>query len=74
MTGKLFPSGRLMNTILMQPSFNSEPIPIQVSVFDAANPFCLVDSSTLPGLLHREEWSSPETLTLLRRSEEKRQF
>ncbi|KAH0363265.1 hypothetical protein KCU65_g7498, partial [Aureobasidium melanogenum] len=54
MTGKLLPSGRAMNTILMQTSFNSEPIPIRVSLVDAANPFCLVDSSTLPEFYHQE--------------------
>ncbi|KAG9562995.1 hypothetical protein KCU77_g17462, partial [Aureobasidium melanogenum] len=54
MTGKLLPSGRVMNTILMQTSFNSEPIPIQVSLVDAANPFCLVDNSTLPDFYHQK--------------------
>ncbi|CAD0093659.1 unnamed protein product [Aureobasidium mustum] len=54
MTGKLLPSGRAMNTILVQASFNSEPIPIQVSLVDAANPFCLVDSATLPNFYHKE--------------------
>jgi hypothetical protein len=56
-----------MNTILMQPSFNSEPIPIQVSVVDAANPLCLVDSATLPGFFHQEGSSSPETLDFVER-------
>ncbi|KAI4744931.1 hypothetical protein E4T50_04697 [Aureobasidium sp. EXF-12298] len=54
MTGSLLPSKRAMNTILMQTSFNSEPIPIQVSLVDAANPFCLVDGSALPDFYHQK--------------------
>ncbi|KAK5999889.1 hypothetical protein QM012_004977 [Aureobasidium pullulans] len=67
MTGKLLPSGRAMNTILMQTSFNSEPIPIQVSLVDAANPFCLVDGSTLPDFYHQEGSSSAASIDFIER-------
>jgi 2-methylaconitate cis-trans-isomerase PrpF len=65
MTGRLLPSGRAMNTILMQTSFNSEPIPIQVSLVDAANPFCLVDSSTLPDFFHQEGPSATSSIDFI---------
>ena len=65
MTGKLLPSGRAMNIILMQTSFNSEPIPIQVSLVDAANPFCLVDSSTLPDFYHQEGPSAAASIEFI---------
>ncbi|KAI5196086.1 hypothetical protein E4T38_08672 [Aureobasidium subglaciale] len=67
MTGKLLPSGRAMNTILMQTFFNSEPIPIQVSLVDAANPFCLVDGSTLPDFFHQEGPGATSTLEFIER-------
>ncbi|CAD0083811.1 unnamed protein product [Aureobasidium vineae] len=67
MTGKLLPSGRAMNTILMQTSFNSEPVPIQVSLVDAANPFCLVDSSTLPDFYHTEGSSAAVSIDFIER-------
>lgn len=65
MTGKLLPSGSAMNTILMQTSFNSEPIPIQVSLVDAANPFCLVDGSTLPEFHRKEGLGAAVTLDFI---------
>ncbi|THY29744.1 hypothetical protein D6D01_03454 [Aureobasidium pullulans] len=65
MTGKLLPSGSAMNTILMQTSFNSEPIPIQVSLVDAANPFCLVDRSTLPETYRKEGSGAAVTIDFI---------
>ena len=48
MTGKLLPSGRPMDVILVQTSLDTPPVPVRVSLVDAANPFCWVDENSLP--------------------------
>ena len=54
MTGKLLPSGRPMDVILVQTALDTPPVPVRVSLVDAANPFCWVDESTLPDFFREQ--------------------
>jgi 2-methylaconitate cis-trans-isomerase PrpF len=54
MTGKLLPSGHATNVILAQTAINAPPTPVEVSLVDAANPFCFVDATTLPAAFHEQ--------------------
>jgi 2-methylaconitate cis-trans-isomerase PrpF len=54
MTGKLLPSGRPMDVILVQTSLDTPPVPVRVSLVDAANPFCWVDESSLPDFFREQ--------------------
>lgn len=49
MTGKLFPSGKRVERLqVTDPRNGVSPFEVQVSLVDAANPFVIVDSSTMP--------------------------
>ncbi len=50
MTGKLFPTGRRQDTITVQER-NGTRFSVKATLIDAANPFVLVDASTLPSYL-----------------------
>lgn len=50
MTGKLFPTGRRNDTITVKER-NGTQFSVEATLIDAANPFILVDSSTLPAYL-----------------------
>jgi len=54
MTGKLLPSGRPLDVILVQTALDAPPVPVRVSLVDAANPFCWVDESTLPDFFREQ--------------------
>lgn len=51
MTGKLFPTGRRQDTITVQER-NGTRFSVKATLIDAANPFVLVDASTLPSYLN----------------------
>ncbi|KAH7133821.1 PrpF protein-domain-containing protein [Dactylonectria macrodidyma] len=54
MTGTLFPSGKTQQTLLIQPPSSLpdlEPFGVRVTLIDAANPFVLVDSTSISPLL-----------------------
>ncbi|KAJ4985182.1 hypothetical protein SVAN01_09318 [Stagonosporopsis vannaccii] len=51
MTGKLFPTGRRQDTITVQER-NGTRFSVRATLIDAANPFVLVDASTLPSYLN----------------------
>lgn len=48
MTGKMFPSGKRLETIAVEGVANLPPFTAEVTLVDAANPFVLVDLRTLP--------------------------
>lgn len=50
MTGKLFPTGRRTDTLTVKER-NGHCFSVKVTLIDAANPFVVVDSSTLPAYL-----------------------
>ncbi|KAK7186023.1 methylitaconate delta2-delta3-isomerase [Paraphaeosphaeria sporulosa] len=50
MTGKLFPSGRRTDTIVVQER-NGPRFSVKATLIDAANPFVVIDGSTLPPYL-----------------------
>jgi 2-methylaconitate cis-trans-isomerase PrpF len=54
MTGKLLPSGRPTDIILSQTTIETRPTPVEVSLVDAANPFCFVNGTTLPDAFHAQ--------------------
>ncbi|KAH7361328.1 PrpF protein-domain-containing protein [Pyrenochaeta sp. MPI-SDFR-AT-0127] len=47
MTGKLFPTGRRSDTIVVKER-NQSPFSVRATLIDAANPFVVVDESSLP--------------------------
>lgn len=54
MTGKLLPSGQAQETLRVQPPTtlpNLEPFDVRVSLVDAANPFVLIDTTSIPSIL-----------------------
>lgn len=65
MTGKLLPSGRPMDIILMQTNLEEPPVPVRVSLVDAANPFCWVDKASLPEFFNGLSPGAPECLTYI---------
>lgn len=66
MTGKLLPTGRATETLLL-PAHDSSlpPLAIQASLVDAANPFCLVDATTLPESFHSAGPRAASSLQLI---------
>jgi len=67
MTGKLLPSGNASDILLVQTTLTSAPLPVRVSAVDAANPFLLVDSSTLLPSYHEDGPHSQRSLALIER-------
>lgn len=65
MTGKLLPSGRPTDTILIQPALESAPIPVQVSLVDSANPFCWVNGASLPEFFHEQGPHAAESIDFM---------
>lgn len=65
MTGKLLPSGRPTDIILSQMALDTPPVPVQVSLVDAANPFCFVDATTLPDSFHEQGPGAPNSFILI---------
>ncbi|KAH8656928.1 PrpF protein-domain-containing protein [Ilyonectria robusta] len=55
MTGKLFPSGKQQQTLSVEPPSSipgMAPFGVRVTLIDAANPFVLIDSASISGLLN----------------------
>jgi 2-methylaconitate cis-trans-isomerase PrpF len=65
MTGKLLPSGRPTDIILSQTSIDTPPTPVEVSLVDAANPFCFVDGTTLPDAFHEQGPGAPGSFIII---------
>ena len=65
MTGKLLPSGHSTDIILAQTTIDTPPTPVEVSLVDAANPFCFVDATTLPNAFHEQGPGAPESFILV---------
>jgi 2-methylaconitate cis-trans-isomerase PrpF len=65
MTGKLLPSGRPTDIILSQTSIDTPPTPVEVSLVDAANPFCFIDGTTLPDLFHAQGPGARESFIVI---------
>lgn len=65
MTGKLLPSGNTTDIILSQTAINAPPTPVEVSLVDAANPFCWVDGTTLPDSFHEQGPAAPESFSII---------
>jgi len=65
MTGKLLPSGRPTDIILSQTSIDTAPTPVEVSLVDAANPFCFVNGTTLPDLFHAQGPGARESFIII---------
>jgi 2-methylaconitate cis-trans-isomerase PrpF len=65
MTGKLLPSGNPTDIILSQTSIDTPPTPVEVSLVDAANPFCFVDGTTLPDSFHEQGPGAPDSFILI---------
>lgn len=57
MTGELFPTGRRQDTITVQER-NGTRFSVKATLIDAANPFVLVDASTLPSYLNTSKKDS----------------
>ncbi|KAF9880789.1 methylitaconate delta2-delta3-isomerase [Colletotrichum karsti] len=62
MTGKLFPSGRPLDSILVEEVPELGPFIVEATLIDSANPFVLVDSQTLPLLVRSQAPDSPLAL------------
>ncbi|KUJ15898.1 DUF453-domain-containing protein [Mollisia scopiformis] len=52
MTGKLFPTGKRQEQLLVSNAPDMEPFYVQVTMCDAANPFVFVESSSMPQIWH----------------------
>ncbi|CZT23383.1 related to DUF453 domain protein [Ramularia collo-cygni] len=66
MTGKLLPTDRPLDTILIEsPLGLLEPIAISVSMIDAANPFCFVDATTLPNFFAEKGPAASESIDFI---------
>lgn len=62
MTGRLLPSGTPVDTLHIPETGAQSPYNVNVSLIDAANPFVLVDASTLPDCIRAMEPSSAHFL------------
>ncbi|GAB1206359.1 hypothetical protein APSETT445_005044 [Aspergillus pseudonomiae] len=64
-TGRLFPSGAKQEMLTMNSAHTPTPFIVRVSLVDAANPFVLVDSSTMPAAYLGSEPTSPLSLAII---------
>ncbi|KAF7195529.1 putative isomerase YraM [Pseudocercospora fuligena] len=55
MTGSLLPSGNTIDSLCIPGTIVRPTCVVQASLIDAANPFVLVDASTLPAVLHDKD-------------------
>ncbi|KAK8025315.1 PrpF protein-domain-containing protein [Apiospora arundinis] len=67
MTGKLFPTGKRSESIQVEGSKQVNghmlaPFDVRVTLIDAANPFVVVDSETLPAVVRAQPRDSPLSL------------
>ncbi|KAE8340658.1 hypothetical protein BDV24DRAFT_175145 [Aspergillus arachidicola] len=65
MTGGLLPSGAKRETLTVGSAHTPTPFIVRVSLVDAANPFVLVDASTMPAAYHDSEPTSPLSLGII---------
>ena len=64
-TGRLFPSGAKQEMLTMNSAHTPTRFIVRVSLVDAANPFVLVDSSTMPAAYLGSEPTSPLSLAII---------
>ncbi|WYZ41370.1 hypothetical protein EsH8_V_000265 [Colletotrichum jinshuiense] len=62
MTGQLFPSKRLSESITVRDLATLEPFTVEATLIDAANPFVLVDYQSLPALVRSQPPDAPLSL------------
>ena len=68
MTGKLFPTGNPQDTLVVgNPTALTEPFSVQATLIDCANPFVLVDGTTLPSNFVQGSAQWLETIEDIRR-------
>ncbi|KAF8857392.1 DUF453-domain-containing protein [Acephala macrosclerotiorum] len=67
MTGRLFPTGHRQESLLitLPPSLSIPPFTIQTTLCDAANPFILIEHSSMPPSYHELSPTSPTSLLLI---------
>ncbi|KAH7063914.1 PrpF protein [Paraphoma chrysanthemicola] len=63
MTGQLFPSGQRSQTLAVSPTLS-----VTATLIDAANPFVLVDASTLPASLAKDSQMYLQAMESIRRA------
>ena len=64
MTGKLFPTGKREDTIVVREHSGTAALEVRATLVDAGNPFVLVDASTLPIPLIKTLLLQQDTLPL----------
>ncbi|KNG86851.1 hypothetical protein ANOM_004907 [Aspergillus nomiae NRRL 13137] len=64
-TGRLFPSGAKQEMLTVSSAHTPTPFIVRVSLVDAANPFVLVDSSTMPAAYLDSEATSRLSLAII---------
>ncbi|KAK8133510.1 hypothetical protein PG984_005522 [Apiospora sp. TS-2023a] len=62
MTGKLFPIGKRSEWIHVDEAAGLQPFSVEVTLIDAANPFVVVNTETLPALILSQPQDSPISL------------
>lgn len=65
MTGKLLPTGNTTDIILVQSAPSLAPVPVKVSLVDAANPFVLVDATNLPAFYDEDGPAAPTSISFI---------
>lgn len=65
MTGKLLPTGRATDIIFGQTKAEPTPIPVQVSIVDAANPFVFVNELSLPTCFREQGPGAAESIEFI---------
>lgn len=65
MTGKLFPTGKRQDEIIVFDNCGLPLFAVQATLIDAANPFIFIDSSTLPPIYHQLGSSAPESVEII---------
>lgn len=65
MTGKLLPTGRPTDIIFGQTAAEPTPIPVQVSIVDAANPFVFVNELSLPNCFREQGPGAAESIEFI---------
>lgn len=65
MTCKLLPTGRPLDTIIIESPLGLEPNAVRVSMVDAGNPFCFVDATSLPAFFAAHGPTVPESIDFI---------
>lgn len=65
MTGKLFPTGKRQEKLLVSTAPDMEPFHVQATMCDAANPFVFVEFASMPQIWHDLDRNSIVSLNLV---------